>query len=30
LPGAAALPVVGSRQWRQSPYAELGVPKLLP
>lgn len=30
LPGAAALPVVGSRQWRQSPYAELGTPKLLP
>jgi flagellar rod assembly protein/muramidase FlgJ len=30
LPGAAALPVVGSRQWRQSPYAELGTPKVLP
>jgi flagellar rod assembly protein/muramidase FlgJ len=30
LPGAAALPMVGSRQWRQSPYAELGMPKVLP
>ena len=30
LPGAAALPLVASRQWRQSPYAELGTPKLLP
>lgn len=30
LPGAAALPLVASRQWRQSPYAELGTPKRLP
>lgn len=30
LPGGAGLPVVGSRQWRQSPYAELGIPKILP
>lgn len=30
LPGAAALPLASSRQWRQSPYAELGTPKVLP
>ncbi len=30
LPGGAAVPVVGSRQWRQSPYAELGTPKMMP
>ena len=30
LPGGSGLPVVGSRQWRQSPYAELGLPKILP
>lgn len=30
LPGGPVLPVVGSRQWRQSPYAELGLPKTLP
>ncbi len=30
LPGAAALPQASSRQWRQSPYAELGTPKVLP
>ncbi len=30
LPGGAGLPIVGSRQWRQSPYAELGIPKILP
>ena len=28
LPSAAALPLVGSRQWRQSPYAELGMPNV--
>lgn len=30
LPGGAGVPVVGSRQWRQSPYAELQMPKLIP
>ena len=30
LPGGAAVQLVGSRQWRQSPYAELGAPKVLP
>ena len=30
LPGGSGLPVVGSRQWRQSPYAELGLPKICP
>ena len=34
LPGGAATPnptpIVGQRQWRQSPYAELDVPKALP
>jgi flagellar protein FlgJ len=28
--GGAGVPVIGSRQWRQSPYAELGTPKLMP
>lgn len=30
LPGGSAAPIVGQRQWRQSPYAELDVPKALP
>jgi flagellar rod assembly protein/muramidase FlgJ len=28
--GGAGVPVIGSRQWRQSPYAELGTSKLMP
>ncbi len=30
LPGGPAAPIVGQRQWRQSPYAELDGPKALP
>ena len=30
LPGGSAAPTVGQRQWRQSPYAELDIPKALP
>jgi len=30
LPGGSAAPTVGQRQWRQSPYAELDGPKVLP
>jgi flagellar rod assembly protein/muramidase FlgJ len=30
LPGGAGAPLVGQRQWRQSPYAYLDAPKILP
>ena len=30
LSGSTGAPVIGSRQWRQSPYAYLDVPKTLP